>query len=319
MNRKLNRGKLFRRLVIALVLIGVISYYFSNRIVKQYGFSGLSEFLTNYFDNKSLADQYSPEIVQINISDSDYEFIKNKRNEALDRGIQINIGDNYVPCELNLNGEIVEGELRLKGHMVDHLQGDKWSYRVKTKENFMEMYRFSLQHPGTRGYVKEWIYHELLAEENIINLHYDFIHLKLNEKDLGIYAVEEHFGQHVLERNNRPNGAIIRWNPELYWEGRIDEYQGKYLEQEYAHYYSTFAEPYDKGKVLKNEQLKANYIEGSIQLEAFRRGELSCSETFDIEKMASFHAIIDLVGGHHSLDWSDVKYYYNPESYKTIL
>ena len=308
--------KLIKRLIILLLIISAVGYYVGNRMAKQHGFSGLSEFISNYFENKSLAEEFTPESVQINMAESDYDFIENKRTEALERGIQINIGDNYVPCEIEWQGSKIEGELRLKGHMTDHLKGDKWSFRVKTKDEFMGMYRFSLQHPGTRGYVKEWIYHELLAQENIINLKYDFIQLKLNEKDLGIYAVEEHFGQHVLTRNNKPKGAIIRWNPELYWEGRIDEYQYKYLDQQYSHYYSTFAEPYDKGKVLKDEELKQNYINGATRLELFRRGELSCSETFDIEKMASFHAIIDLVGGHHSLDWSDVKYYYNSISQK---
>ncbi|MCH2231883.1 MAG: CotH kinase family protein [Crocinitomicaceae bacterium] len=308
--------KLLKRLIILLLILSAAAYYFGNKMSKQYGFSGFPDFVSNYFENKSLAEEFTPETVQINLSESDYQFIKDKRNEALDRGIQINIGDNYVPCELVHNGEKYEGEMRLKGHMTDHLQGEKWSYRVKSKDEFLGMYRFSLQHPGTRGYVKEWVYHELLANENVINLYYDFIQLKLNDKDLGIYAVEEHFGQHVLERNNRPKGAIIRWNPELYWEGRIDEYQGKFLNEQYEHYYSTFAEPYDKGKVLKDDELKENYIQGSVQLERFRRGELTCSEAFDIEKMASFHAIIDLVGGHHSLDWSDVKYYYNPESKK---
>ena len=44
------------------------------------------------------------------------------------------------------------------------------------------------------------------------------------------------------------------------------------------------------------------------RLERFRRGDLITSEVFDVGKMAKFHAIIDLVGGHHSLDWSDVKF-----------
>jgi hypothetical protein len=156
----------------------------------------------------------------------------------------------------------------------------------------------------------------MLAYEGVVNLYYDFINLKLNKKDLGIYAVEEHFGQHVLERNNRPKGAIIRWNPNLYWEGRIDGYHKIYLSEEYSSYQSSFAEPYDKGVVIKDEVLLENYEIGAGQLEMFRTGKLKTSEVFDVERMAKFHAIIDLVGGQHSLDWSDVKFYYNSDTKK---
>lgn len=313
---KINWKKLLKRLLILIPLMVIITWFIGNKLVKNHGFESLGEFISNYNKNKNLAKLHQPETVKINLSQADYNFLKEKRDEALNRGIQINIGDNYVPCDISINDDKIQGELRLKGHMTDHLQGDKWSFRVKTSQEFMGMYRFSLQHPGTRHYVNEWVYHELLKNEGIIHLQYDFIHLELNEKDLGIYAIEEHFGQHVLARNNRPNGAILRWNPELYWEGRIDEFQNKYLDQQYAHYFNSYVEPYDKGVVLDDSTLLKNYLKGSLQLELFRRGELTTSQAFDVEKMAAFHAIIDLVGGHHSLDWSDVKYYYNDSTKK---
>ena len=102
--------KLLKRLIILLLILSAAAYYFGNKMSKQYGFSGFPDFVSNYFENKSLAEEFTPETVQINLSESDYQFIKDKRNEALDRGIQINIGDNYVPCELVLNGEKYEGE-----------------------------------------------------------------------------------------------------------------------------------------------------------------------------------------------------------------
>ncbi|MGV6861471.1 MAG: CotH kinase family protein [Putridiphycobacter sp.] len=298
------------------MLVLIIALFFINREVRKYGYTGVLDLVSTYNSNSNLAKKVEPKRLKLNISQSDYEFIEERRKIALDRGIQINDGNNYVPCKVELDGDVVEGEMRLKGHMTDHLEGDKWSFRVKTKDNIMGMYRFSLQHPGTRNYVYEWIYHQLLKYEGIIYLHYDFINLQLNDKDLGIYAVEEHFGQHILERNNRTNGAIIRWNPELYWAGRIDEFEGFYLNENYKNYEASFAEPYDKGTVLKDSNLLQNYLDGVAALEAFRSGIKTTSQVFDVDKMAKFHAIIDLVGGHHSLDWSDVKFYYNGETQK---
>jgi len=313
---KIDKFKLLKRIVLLSLLLSSVAFFIVNKIAKSYGYSSAFDVVSTYRSNSILANDVSPINLKLNISDSDYEFIKEKRQVALDRGLQINDGENYVPCKVSTDDDSVVGEMRLKGHMTDHLEGEKWSFRVKTEEEILGMYRFSLQHPGTRNYVYEWIYHELLKNEEIIYLKYDFINLQLNEKDLGIYAVEEHFGQHVLDRNNRPKGAILRWNPSLFWEWRIDEFQGMYLDEDYSSYTSSFAEPYDKGVVLKDEALVKNYQIAAYRLEQFRRGEKATSDVFDVDKMAKFHAIIDLVGGHHSLDWSDVKFYYNSETDK---
>ncbi|MDG1915288.1 MAG: hypothetical protein P8I55_11960 [Crocinitomix sp.] len=316
MSKKVNKGRLFRNIILLVLVMGTIGFYLSNKYVKTKGFDNLGDFVTNYQTNKNLADVAVAEEIQLLLSDGDYQFLKDKRQESLDRGIQVNKGDNYVNCKLLYNGDTIKGEMRLKGHMTDHLEGDKWSFRVKTKEEVMGMYRFSLQNPATRNYAYEWVYHELLENEDVIHLKYDFIRLKLNDQDLGIYAIEEHFGQHLLRDNNRPPGAIIRWNPELYWEQRIDEFGGVYLDEGYSNYSSSFPEPYDQGVVEKNPELIRSYQKGAALLEQFRRGIKSTSEVFDVGKMAKFHAVIDLVGGYHSLDWSDVKFYYNVNTAK---
>ena len=314
MTKKLNKPRLFRNVILIILVLGCIGLYFSNRFVKSKGFEGLGDFIDTYQTNKKLAENIEPELIELNISDKDYKFLEKKRQEALNRGIQINKGDNYIKCEVIHGADTLDGEMRLKGHMTDHLEGDKWSFRVKTDGEIMGMYRFSLQNPATRNYAYEWVYHQLLEREDIMHLKYDFIKLKLNDKDLGVYAIEEHFGQHVSRDNNRPPGVILRWNPELYWESRIDEMDSLYLDQEYAAYTSSFPEAYDRGVAKDDPNLIENYRTGAAMLESFRRGERSVSNVFDIEKMAAFHAVIDLVGGYHSLDWSDVKFFYNQET-----
>ncbi|MEX1000910.1 MAG: hypothetical protein WDZ35_02225 [Crocinitomicaceae bacterium] len=316
MNKKVDIKKLIKRGILLFLFLGCIGLFVANKFVKKYDYNNLGDFISNYWSNKELANQADPTVISISISEKDYDFLKKKRQEALDRGVQIQVGENYIACEVSVGDEKVAGEIRLKGHMTDHLEGDKWSFRVKTESPIMGMYRFSLQHPGTRNYAYEWVYHQLLANEDIIYLKYEFVHLKLGDRDLGIYAMEEHFGQHILHRNDRPKGAILRWNPGLYWESRIDEMQKIYLDQSYSAYSSSYAEPYDRGTVKDDPELIATYIEGARLLEAFRRDSLKTSEVFDVPRMARFHAIIDLVGGHHSLDWSDVKLFYNSSTKK---
>jgi hypothetical protein len=228
----------------------------------------------------------------------------------------INEGDNYVPATLAHNGAEIRAELRLKGHMMDHLQDKKWSFRVKTKKGdaFMGMKRFSLQHPGTRNYVHEWIYHRMMEEEGIMSLRYFFLNVRVNNEDWGIYALEEHFTEEMVENNARMKGPVVRYNPDMYWAFRIRELNGQFQNNDYDKSESSYIEPYESKSVFEDSSMREIFITCNDRIEGFRRGDLSSSEVFDVPKMAKFHAIIDLVGGHHSLDWSDVKYYYNAES-----
>lgn len=313
---QINKLKLFRNIILFALAIGVIGGFFANRFIKTKGFDNLSDFIANYWSNRSLRSLATVKELRIYTADKDYAFLQNKREEGLARGIQINEGENYVDCEVVLDKDTTKGELRLKGHMTDHLEGKKWSFRVKTDQEIMGMYRFSLQNPATRNYAYEWVYHQLLKNENIIALKYDFLNLSLNDQDLGIYAVEEHFGQHIPEDNGRPKGAILRWDPALYWYGRINELEGVYMNESYSNFEASFVDAYDNGTIKNDPALIDTYLKGAALLEDFRRGNKSAAEVFDIELFAKFHAIIDLVGGHHSLDWSDVKFFYNAKTSK---
>ena len=48
-------------------------------------------------------------------------------------------------------------------------QDDKWSFRIKVRENksILGMREFSLQHPRTRKYLNEYIFHKILKLEKM--------------------------------------------------------------------------------------------------------------------------------------------------------
>ena len=311
------RKKLKIALFIFFLLVLVAGFY-ANAWVKKKGYRNLWDFITtvgsNY--NKSFSAEY--ETLEINISSNDFKKLEEVRNKAIKRGILIDEGGSFVEATLKHKGKKIKARLRLKGHMTDHLQTNKWSFRIVTQKGdaFMGMKRFSVQHPGTRNYFYEWIYHQMMKSEGIIALNYDFIRLKVNGDDWGIYAVEEHFAQELIARNERVKGPIIRFNPELYWSHRIAELNKSTILHEYVNMQMTYIEAYDDKNTYEDSTLLRGYARAVMLMEMFRRGELKTRDVFDIEKLARFHAIIDLVGGHHSLDWSDVKYYYNSETDK---
>ena len=103
--------------------------------------------------------------------------------------------------------------MRLKGDWTDHLFGDKWSFRIKVKgdNTLFGMKQFSIHHPRARNFIYEWLYHQALKREGVLSLRYDFIEVTLNGKNLGVYALEEHFEKRLIEHNQYREGPIIKF------------------------------------------------------------------------------------------------------------
>lgn len=301
------------------LLILFFAWIAFSRNVKQYGYSNGMEFLSYVSSNYLNSLKSKPEEISIKIKKNDLHILERNRTQALERGVIINDMDGeYVPAELEYAGKTLKVKLRLKGHMTDHLQENKWSFRIKVKDNgsFMGMKRFSIQHPGTRGYIYEWIYHKLMKEQGIIALRYKFINVTVNGKNWGIYAVEENFEKELIRDNNRSPGPIIRFDPDLYWVNRYNMMKGQSAPDEFARYYSANPVAYREDDVLSDSVQHFNFEKAFQLIEKVRSRNLPVHDAFDVKLLARFHAIIDLVGGQHSIDWSDIKYYYNPVTAK---
>jgi CotH kinase protein len=314
---KKGRGRVKIYILLFLVLITTIitANHFASKVLKDKGYCNTWEFVTDVMKNYWNSRNVKVENVFIEIGEKNLKILENHREEALKRNVIINdLDGEYVSAKLEYKGKKVKVKLRLKGHMTDHLQKDKWSFRIKVtdKDYFMDMKRFSFQHPGTRGYFYEWIYHQLMKQENIIALNYTFINLTVNGRDWGIYAVEENFDEELIANNQRLKGPVIRFNPDMYWVHRYNMSRGIAGEDQFASYYSSNPVAYREEKVLDDSLQRFYYLKAIALIEGFRSNKITLQDAFDLERLAKFHAIIDLVGGHNSIDWSDIKYYYNP-------
>ena len=168
--------------------------------------------------------------LQITIKEKHYEKLKNKRNEAMADGILETSDTDYVPAILTFNNVNYDADIRLKGDWTDHLEGEKWSFRIKLKndQTIFGMRKFSIHHPKTRGYINEWLYHKANKAENLMGLRYNFaegfLHIKLKNKDsivnksLGIYGLEETFDKRTIESNKRKAGVILRISEQYFWK-----------------------------------------------------------------------------------------------------
>ncbi len=109
------------------------------------------------------------DLLNINLSFKNYQKIARLRNEAIKNGSLVRTESDKVKGYISYKGKNYPVKLRLKGDWTDHLLGEKWSFRVETKNNFpiLGMREFSLQHPRTRTYLNESILHKLLKYEKL--------------------------------------------------------------------------------------------------------------------------------------------------------
>lgn len=309
--------RLLRSLLIALPLL-LLAGYGADRMLKSREHPGLVTFVKQWLTNYPRSFSMEPEVLRITVNESDLQALEEVVEQARERGVILPEGNEYVDAEFTNAGRSFSGRLRIKGKLNDHVQGSKWSFRVIARKDggFLGMKRFSLQHPGTRNYLYDWLYHKLSAGEGIIALRYGFCKVVFNDEDLGVYAYEEHFGGELLEHNARLPGPIVRFDPALFWVHRLNMMEGRSFEEAYATYQAAALDAYDTGDIMKDPEQRAVFEEAVGTMNAFRNAQRSVAGTFDVDRLARRHALLDLVGGHHSMDWSDVKFYYDPVAHR---
>ncbi len=251
--------------------------------------------------------------------------IENKRTEALISGILLTSDDDFVPASMHLNsGQPFSVKIRLKGDWVDHLVGDKWSFRIHIEdpsEAILGMKRFSIQAPETRRYEKEWVYHQNLIQEGILTPRYYFVNIVQNGKFNGIYALEESFTEDLLESQSRREGPIIRFSEDLLWKNwenlGIEDSEIEKAVRQIGKFWLTDAgsseiTAFRQNHLTQDELLSGELFTAIELLYSFNQGLLSGDEVFDQELWGKFFALTDLWGSGHSTGWHNLRFYYNP-------
>ncbi len=257
----------------------------------------------------------NPDHLHIEIKHKHFQKLAYKRKVALMIGRLITEEDDYVPAVIRKNNVAYNAKLRLKGDWLDHLEGDKWSYRVKLKDDAAidGLRVFSIQHPKTRNFLAEWLYHEALRREDILSLRYDFVQASVNGKNLGIFAIEEHFNKILVENNRRREGPIIRLSEGMVWN-QLDELttNPQIVPFSSASYNAVSIDAFESSNISADSVQQKLFVKALSLFEAFRQGKRPAHEVFDVNKLATFLALSELMGAHHSAIWNNTRFYYNP-------
>jgi hypothetical protein len=253
------------------------------------------------------------ETLYINIAPDDFAQIEAKRQEALEHWILLTSGADFVDATLHVGrGPVIPVELRLKGDWGDHYVGDKWSFRVETQgdHHLWGMAVFSLQDPGTRAYLNEWLFMAHLRAEDVLSVRYRFVHVVQNGAYKGIYALEEGFSKELFESLQRREGVIIRYDEDLVWAYRVAYANDELVPRGVNEFH--LIDEFDSNRINTDPTLSAQRDAAVGKLRALWTGEQPASEVFDIETMGKFLALTDLWGARHALIWHNVRFYYNP-------
>jgi len=298
----------FILLNIACFFLGIYAYKNESSRKKLQDFKRIFDFS---YDHYSQGKNASPDTLSIILSDENYATISQNRDKAVALGVLADDFKDEVRGKLRWKNDTLNCKLRLKGDYPDHWSGDKWSFRINIKgqSSFNGMDKFSIQAPETRKGIYEWYYHQLLKNEGLIALRYAFAHVRLNEVDKGIFAVEESFSKELLENNGRREAPILKFE-ESSWISEVISHTNK--RSQLDHFFTTEIDVFGSKKTLKDSLKNSYFQKGKHLLNSLRLDQLPLHEALDIESAARLFAIGDLTGSYHGLRWHNQRFYYNP-------
>ena len=254
----------------------------------------------------------------IDLPFENYQKLLDKREEALKIGILNTTDADLVSAKVHLqDGQKMDAKLRLKGDWTDHLEGDKWSFRIEMKGDgqVLGMKQFSIQTPAARNFLNEWAFHQVLLKENVLTTRYHFVNVLLNGKLLGIYALEDHFAAELIESQGRRQGLMIRFNEDLMWDN-MSVFWANGINQTSNYSVTTelsaSIDAFQEAKLAKDAVLSEEAKAAKDMLRAFQAGERPAAEVLDVDLWGRFFALHDLWDAAHGAAWHNLRFYYNP-------
>ena len=243
-----------------------------------------------FFKNKLISISSELEKFDIDIKFIDLERLRYLRQMALSQNELTNDLQIKVPARLRLRSDEYAISIGLTGQTIESVQHPNiWSLsvRVKNGKTILGMKEFGLLVPLARGYLTDWIAHEMLKPRGVIALRTDFIDVNINGENIGLYCLEERFDKLLIENNHFKEGVIFKnINNEL--------------------------KIYNFNKMRAKPEL----IEQAAKLKRLWHGflteDLRADQLFDLKKFASTAVVTDLMNDKHGIYFSNMRLYFNP-------
>jgi len=246
----------------------------------------------------------------IYIDEQDMNKLEEIKKDAFRKGILETTDDSWVKASMFYKSEDYKTKLRFKGDWLDHLQGIKWSFRIKVKKGktWKGMKTFSIQNPNSRNFLHEWFAHKIFESEDVLTTRYGFVPVYLNNKPLGLYAYEDHFEKQLVEAKKRREGVILKFSEDQFWA----TYNVTKNTDVMPVYEASDIMPFKQTKTIESVTLFNQFRIAQSLLYQYKNQLNKVSDIFDVKQLAKYYAIISLTKMNHSLRWHNQRYYYNP-------
>ena len=271
------------------------------------------DFIIESRDHKQYPEYNYFEGLEIVLDTSDYDKIMKKRKQAFENGVLQTSDNDWVKSIIVDNDKAMKAKVRLKGDWLDHLWGDKWSYRVKMRKSniFNRLRTFSLQTPAARSFLMEWLTHKLYHKNDMLTTRYGFIPLMFNNQPRGIYVWEEHFVKQLLEWNDRREGPIVKFSEDSFWQ--IQKMNINHKKWPVFPFYQTAVIiPFGESRTVEDTVLYNQFLIAQKLMYQYKNQQKIPAELFDLNKLAKYYAMLELTHARHGMVWHNQRMYYNP-------
>ncbi|PCH66792.1 MAG: hypothetical protein COC01_07240 [Bacteroidetes bacterium] len=249
--------------------------------------------------------------IEILIQETDFEILKSKREEALEIGMLISNTRDLVDAQILINDSSYNARIRLKGDWLDHLENDKWSFRINLKgKTWNGLDEFSIHAPKIRSNLDEYVLHQFCVKEGILAPKYEFVNVVLNHDTMGLYALEEHFDQQMLVNNNRDQGVIVKFSENGLWKRRRET--GKSFESFNESFEKAEIRAFSMKQIEKDTALNIQFQKAKDLLEKYQSSNFTASDIFNLPVLARYYAITDILRSHHATIWHNMRFYFDP-------
>lgn len=249
--------------------------------------------------------------IKLDIKFKNYQKIEHKRQQAVKRNLLISSDKDFVSGEISDMKESFDCKLRLKGDLSDHWASDKFSLRIRLKDNatLLGMSSFSLQRPVTRSNSSQFLFLESLRREGIIAVRYQFVNFTLNGKSMGVYAMEEHFSKELVESQKRREGVVVSFDESRFWKSPLYAQSNSQLGSSYQ---AADIQARNDKRTRKHPALSKQKVTALNLLRGFQEKKLQGDEVFSPEKLGRFLAICRIWNAEHAFVFTNINFYYDP-------
>lgn len=304
--KKNDRSRLGRKIILPALLVLVLIAFLARDIFKSDSGTAI--------DTKTDRWTIGYDTLRLEFPKDEFRQLQSDRELALAKGLILAEDIHTIKGMIHTRVADLNVKARLKGDWPDHLKGEKWSLRINILEGkaWRRLRSFSIQDPERRKNLDEWLFHRFLYSQDILTTRYDFIFVEINGKELGVFAIEEHFDEALIAFNRRKPGPILKFDEGAMWRMRAAEMETELDLTEYYDFHSLAPiSLFQPNKFLKDK--RSNQIKAGLTLvNQYRTGSIPLETAVDLDQAAKQQAANDLFRAYHNMIWHNMRFYYDP-------